>query len=185
MPFLCVAISQAARNQVRRPRWLPCSAVPAVTETCRPQAAHCRVSRSRASSQPLSCPQAGQRNPSGQRSSSSQRAQAASSGNRASNSGSDRGSSVISSPFMSLHATYGATGARGMSHSAELLVPLAPADQHLVRGGLESDDEAQETLEGGGGRVASIEAERELVEVGLEVRRGGGGGGAPPPPAAR
>ena len=63
------------------------------------QAAHCTVSRSRASSQPLSCPQAGQRNPSGQRFSSSQRAQAASSGNRASNSGSDRGSSAI--PFSS------------------------------------------------------------------------------------
>src|SRR3954447_3877285 len=116
MPFLCVAVSQAARNQVRSGRWLPCSTVPAVTETCRSQAAHCRVSRPRASSQPLSCPQAGQRNPSGQRFSSSQRAQAASSGNRASNSGSDRGSSVISSPFMSLHATYGATEARGMSH---------------------------------------------------------------------
>ena len=39
------------------------------------------VSRSRPSSQPLSWPQAGQRNPSGQRFSSSQRAQAASSGN--------------------------------------------------------------------------------------------------------
>ena len=49
------------------------------------------------------------------------------------------------------------------------LVPLAPADQHLVRGGLESDGEAQETLEGGGRRAASIEAEHELVEVGLEV----------------
>ena len=98
MPFAWVAISQAARNQVRRPRWLPCSTVPAVTETCRSQAAHCRVSRSRPSSQPLSCPQAGQRNPSGQRFSSSQRAQAASSGNLASNSGSDRGSSAIPSP---------------------------------------------------------------------------------------
>src|SRR4051794_28086028 len=94
MPFLCVATSHAARNQVRRPRWLPCSAVPAVTETCRSQAAHCRVSRSRASSQALSWPQAGLRNPSGQRFPSSQRAQAASSGNRASNSGSDRGGTV-------------------------------------------------------------------------------------------
>src|SRR3954454_20602294 len=55
--------------------------------------------------------------------------------------------------------------------SQEPLVPLAPADQHLVRGGRESDDEPQGTLEGGGGRVASIEAEHELVEVGLEVRR--------------
>src|SRR4051812_20702687 len=33
IPFLCVATSQAARNQVRSGRWLPCSAVPAVTET--------------------------------------------------------------------------------------------------------------------------------------------------------
>src|SRR3954464_7838443 len=51
----------------------------------------------------------------------------------------------------------------------EPLVPLAPADQHLARGGLESDGEAQETLEGGGRRAASIEAEHELVEVVLEV----------------
>src|SRR3954451_23691021 len=55
------------------------------------------------------------------------------------------------------------------SFSRKPLVPLAPADQHLVRGGLESDGEAQETLEGGGRRAASIEAEHELVEVGLEV----------------
>src|SRR4051794_38941399 len=116
MPFLCVATSQAARNQVRRPRWLPWSTVPAVTETCRAQAAHCRVNRSRPSSQPLSCPQAGQRKPSGQRFSSSQRAQAASSGNLASNSGSDRGSSVIHPPPVCSGTTYSPTGARGMSH---------------------------------------------------------------------
>src|SRR3954464_7849774 len=128
MPLAWVAISQAARNQVRKPRWLPCSTVPAVTETWRSHAAHWSVSRSRPSSQLLSCPQAGQRNPSGQRFSSSQRAQAASSGNRASNSGSDRGSSVISSPFMSLHATYSATGARGMSHW-EGFQRLIPAEQ--------------------------------------------------------
>ena len=97
MPFRCVAISHAARNQVRKARWLPCSTVPAVTETCRSQAAHWSVSRSRPSSQARSWPQAGQRNPSGQRFSSSQRAHAASSGNRASNSGSDRGSSAIPS----------------------------------------------------------------------------------------
>src|SRR3954469_9702608 len=119
MPFLCVATSQAARNQVRRPRWLPWSTVPAVTETCRAQAAHCRVNRSRPSSQPLSCPQAGQRKPSGQRFSSSQRAQAASSGNLASNSGSDRGSSVIHPPPVCSGTTYSPTGARGMSHSIE------------------------------------------------------------------
>src|SRR6476646_1599439 len=39
MPLAWVAISHAARNQVRRPRWLPWSTVPAVTETCRSQAA--------------------------------------------------------------------------------------------------------------------------------------------------
>src|SRR4051794_12366216 len=116
MPFLCVATSHAARNQVRRPRWLPCSAVPAVTETCRSQAAHWGVSRSRASSQALSWPQAGQRNPPGQRFSSSQRAQAASSGNRASNSGSDRGSSAIPSPPTCFGTTYSTAGTRGMSH---------------------------------------------------------------------
>src|SRR3954469_10392931 len=126
MPFLCVATSQAARNQVRRPRWLPWSTVPAVTETCRAQAAHCRVNRSRPSSQPLSCPQAGQRKPSGQRFSSSQRAQAASSGNLASNSGSDRGSSVIHPPPVCSGTTYSPTGARGMSNSRQWLIPLSP-----------------------------------------------------------
>ena len=82
---------------MRSGRWLPCSTVPAVTETWRSQAAHWSVSRSRPSSQASSWPQAGQRNPPGQRFSSSQRAQAASSGNRASNSGNDRGSSAIPS----------------------------------------------------------------------------------------
>jgi hypothetical protein len=76
--------------------------VPAVTETWRPQAVHCKVSRSRPSSQASSWPQAGQRNLSGHRFPSSQRAQAASSGNRASNSGSDRGSSTIPSPSHAL-----------------------------------------------------------------------------------
>ena len=95
MPFLCLAISHAARNQARRGRWLLCRSVPAVTETCRSQRAHCTVSRARPSSQAWSWPQAGQRKPSGQRFSNSQRAQAASSGNRASNSGNDRGRSLI------------------------------------------------------------------------------------------
>src|SRR4051794_486993 len=117
MPFLCVATSQAARNQVRRPRWLPCSTVPAVTETWRSQAAHCTVSRSRPSSQARSWPQAGQRNPSGHRFASSQRAQAASSGNRTSNSGSDRGSSVIHPPPKRSGTTYSAAGTKGISHS--------------------------------------------------------------------
>ena len=102
MPFLCVATSQAARNQVRKLRWLPCSTVPAVTETCRSQAAHWSVSRSRPSSQASAWPQAGQRNPSGHRFSISQRAQAASSGNLASNSGNDRGSSPIPSTSCAL-----------------------------------------------------------------------------------
>src|SRR4051812_44889025 len=70
---------------------------------------------------------------------------------------------------MSLHATYSPTGPRGMSHSRKWLIPLAPADQDPVRGGLERDGEAEETLEGGGRRAAPIEAEHELVEVGLEV----------------
>src|SRR3954449_5963785 len=43
MPSAWVAINHAARNQVRRDRWLPCSTVPAVTETCRSQAAHWSV----------------------------------------------------------------------------------------------------------------------------------------------
>src|SRR3954447_23635487 len=63
-------------------------------------------------------------------------------------------------------------GAQAMMAAADSriwLIPLAPADQDLVRGGLESDGEAEETLEGGGGRAPAIEAEHELVEVGLEV----------------
>jgi hypothetical protein len=96
---------------VRKPRWLPCSTVPAVTETCRSHAAHCKVSRSRASSQALPWPQAGQRNPSGHRFATSQRAQAASSGNRASNSGNDRGSPAIPFPSHVLGYSHSATGA--------------------------------------------------------------------------
>src|SRR4051794_36134431 len=126
MPLAWVAISQAARDQVRRPRWLPCSTVPAVTETWRSQAAHCKVSRSRLSSQASPWPQAGQRNPSGHRFASSQRAQAASSGNRASNSGSDRGSSVIHPPPKRSGTTYSVAGTKGMSHSREWLIPLSP-----------------------------------------------------------
>src|SRR3954465_10893119 len=123
MPLAWVAISQAARNQVRKPRWLPCSTVPAVTETCRSQAVHWSVSRSRPSSQASPCPQAGQRNPSGHRFSSSQRAQAASSGNCASNSGNDRGSSAIPSTSHALGDTsYSAAGPKGMSHFALALI---------------------------------------------------------------
>src|SRR5215204_7422027 len=49
------------------------------------------------------------------------------------------------------------------------LIPLAPADQHLVGGGLEGSGEAEQALEGGGWRAPSVEAKDELVEVGLQV----------------
>ena len=55
---------------------LRCGTVPAVTEVCRWHCPHWTSSRPRPSSQPLSWPQPGQRNPSGQRFSNSQRAQA-------------------------------------------------------------------------------------------------------------
>ena len=51
------------------------------------------------------------------------------------------------------------------------LIPLTPADQHLVGGGFEGEAEAEETLERPGGVAPTVEAEHELVEVGLEVRR--------------
>src|SRR3954467_8776175 len=54
------------------------------------------------------------------------------------------------------------------------LIPLAPADQHLVGGGLEGEAEAEQALEGGGGVVPALEPEDELVE--------GGPGGPPAPP---
>src|SRR3954447_18591485 len=95
MPFLCGATSHAARNQSLSGRWLRCSTVPAVTEVCRWHRAHSTSSVPRPSSQALSCPQPGQRNPSGQRFPNSQRAQAASSGNCASNSGNEPGRSTI------------------------------------------------------------------------------------------
>src|SRR3954454_5745980 len=43
------------------------------------------------------------------------------------------------------------------------LIPLAPADQHLVGGGLEGEAEAEQALEGGGGVVPAVEPEHELV----------------------
>src|SRR4051812_5173439 len=49
------------------------------------------------------------------------------------------------------------------------LLPLAPADQHLVGGGLEGEAEAEQALEGGGGVAPAVEPEGELVQVGLEV----------------
>jgi hypothetical protein len=40
MPLECVAIRNAAQNQIVSGRLLACMIVPAVTEVCRPQAAH-------------------------------------------------------------------------------------------------------------------------------------------------
>src|SRR3954453_14655108 len=54
---------------------------------------------------------------------------------------------------------------------AKWLIPLAPADQDVVGGGLEGEAEAEQALEGGGGRPAATEAEDELVEVRLQVLR--------------
>src|SRR4051794_7605234 len=55
------------------------------------------------------------------------------------------------------------------TQSEEWLIPLAPADQHPVGGGLEGEAQAEETVEGGGGCAAAVEPEHELVQVGLEV----------------
>src|SRR4051812_31179836 len=60
---------------------------------------------------------------------------------------------------------------RPEAKSNKRLIPLAPADQHLVGGGLEGEAEPEETVEGGDGIVPAVEPEHELVEVGLEVRR--------------
>src|SRR3954452_363773 len=49
------------------------------------------------------------------------------------------------------------------------LIPLAPDDQHLVGGGLEGEAQAEQAVEGGGGRAAPGEPAHELVEVGLQV----------------
>src|SRR5690348_5882105 len=53
----------------------------------------------------------------------------------------------------------------------EWLIPLAPADQHLVGSGLEGGAEPEQAVESGVGCTAAIEAEHETVEVGLEVLR--------------
>src|SRR5689334_18947255 len=42
-------------------------------------------------------------------------------------------------------------------NSIEPLLPLAPADQHLVGGGLEGEAEAEQALEGGGGVAPAVE----------------------------
>jgi hypothetical protein len=49
------------------------------------------------------------------------------------------------------------------------LIPLAPADQHLVGGGLEGEAEPEEPVEGGVRGAPAVEPEHELVQVGLEV----------------
>src|SRR5947208_10870816 len=46
----------------------------------------------------------------------------------------------------------------------QLLLPLAPADQHPVGGGLEGEAEAEQALEGGGGVAPAVEPEDDLVE---------------------
>ena len=60
-------------------------------------------------------------------------AQAASSGNRASNSGSDRGSSAILSPPTRSHPTYSATGTKGMSHCSRSTPMPAPPERYVPR----------------------------------------------------
>src|SRR3954454_12276443 len=53
--------------------------------------------------------------------------------------------------------------------SLEWLIPLAPADQHLVGGGLEGEAEPEKPVEGGVRGAPAVEPEDELVQVGLEV----------------
>jgi len=80
IPLECVAIRYAAQNQTVSGSFEPCITVPAVTEVCLPQPAHSRVKALVESSQLLSWPQSGQRNPSGQRASARYAAHAHSSG---------------------------------------------------------------------------------------------------------
>src|SRR5689334_22118476 len=49
------------------------------------------------------------------------------------------------------------------------LIPLAPADQHLVGGRLEGETEAEEAVEGCVRGAPAVEPEHELVQAGLEV----------------
>src|SRR4051795_8484693 len=53
--------------------------------------------------------------------------------------------------------------------SPEWLIPLTPADQHPVGGGLEGEAEPEKPVEGGMRGAASVEPKDELVEVRLEV----------------
>src|SRR3954449_8189132 len=87
-----------------------------------------------------------------------------------------RSISAPRSPALELAAEARAGGAIHASSRPPLnpsrwLIPLAPADQHLVGGGLEGEAQAEQALEGGGRVVSAVEPEHELVEVGLEVRR--------------
>ena len=63
------------------------------------------------------------------------------------------------------------------------LIPLATADQHVVAGVREGGGEAEEAMERGVAVVPSVEAEGELVEVGLEVLSGAGRDRCPRPSA--
>src|SRR3954470_23101236 len=52
---------------------------------------------------------------------------------------------------------------------SQWLMPLAPADQHLVGGGLEGEAQAEEPVERGVRGAPAVEPEHELVEVDLQV----------------
>jgi uncharacterized delta-60 repeat protein len=69
----------------------------------------------------------------------------------------------------------------GGADLAVRLIPLAPADQHLVGGRLQGEAEAEEAGEGGGRGAAAVEAEHELVEVALQVLGAQAVVGAPSP----
>lgn len=52
----------------------------------------------------------------------------------------------------------------------DCLSPSFRRDQHVVGGRLDGDGDAEQGFEGGMGRSAPVEAEDELVKVGLEMR---------------
>src|SRR3954451_3297769 len=56
---------------------------------------------------------------------------------------------------------------RPSGESRVWLIPLAPADQHLVGGRLEGEAETEQAVEGGVRGAPAVEPEHELVEVGL------------------
>src|SRR4051812_49645496 len=57
------------------------------------------------------------------------------------------------------------------------LIPLAPGDQHPVGGGLEGEAQAEQAVEGGGGRAPAVEPEHELVEPRVRLAGPGPGSG--------